>query len=241
MGTEKLSGIVIREQVKGESNKQIVVLAKGLGRVILSARGARNARSKLLAATQLFCYADFVVYEGHGFYSVNQAELQKSFYGLRTDIDKFSEAMYLTELVDRSCPVGMEQDEVLELLYYAFSVMEKDILPPKLVSRIFELKLLQISGLFAPEECTVCGKKDGTIYFDGRTAAFYCGAHRTGSSMLVSDAVRKAFAHVLSAEGRAVFGFRLSAEALAQLTVILKHYMDVHMDVRLKSRNFFDQ
>ena len=241
MGTEKLSGIVIREQVKGESNKQIVVLAKGLGRVILSARGARKANSRLLAATQLFCYADFVVYEGKGFYSVNQAELQKSFYDLRTDIDKFSEAMYLTELVDRSCPAGMEQDEVLELLYYAFSVMEKGTLPPKLISRIFELKLLQINGLFAPEECHICGKSEGDIYFDDRSGAFFCEEHRTGNSIFVYDAVRKAFAHVLSKDGKAVFGFNLSEEALEQLSVIMKSYMDVHMDVRLKSRNFFEQ
>ncbi|MBR5122088.1 MAG: DNA repair protein RecO [Anaerotignum sp.] len=239
MGTEKLSGIVIREQVKGESNKQIVVLAKGLGRVILSARGARKANSRLLAATQLFCYADFVVYEGKGFYSVNQAELQKSFYDLRTDIDKFSEAMYLTELVDRSCPAGMEQDEVLELLYYAFSVMEKGTLPPKLISRIFELKLLQINGLFAPEECHICGKSEGDIYFDGRLGAFFCEEHRTGNSIFVYDAVRKAFAHVLSKDGKAVFGFNLSDEVLEQLSVIMKSYMDVHMDVRLKSRDFF--
>ena len=239
MGTEKLSGIVIREQVKGESNKQIVVLAKGLGRVILSARGARKANSRLLAATQLFCYADFVVYEGKGFYSVNQAELQKSFYDLRTDIDKFSEAMYLTELVDRSCPAGMEQDEVLELLYYAFSVMEKGTLPPKLISRIFELKLLQINGLFAPEECHICGKSEGDIYFDGRLGAFFCEEHRTGNSIFVYDAVRKAFAHVLSKDGKAVFGFNLSDEVLEQLSVIMKSYMEVHMDVRLKSRDFF--
>ena len=238
MGTEKLSGIVIREQVKGESNKQIVVLAKGLGRVSLSARGARKANSRLLAATQLFCYADFVVYEGKGFYSVNQAELQKSFYDLRTDIDKFSEAMYLTELVDRSCPAGMEQDEVLELLYYAFSVMEKGTLPPKLISRIFELKLLQINGLFAPEECHICGKSEGDIYFDDRLGAFFCEEHRTGNSIFVYDAVRKAFAHVLSKDGKAVFGFNLSDEALEQLSVIMKSYMDVHMDVRLKSRDF---
>ena len=241
MGTEKLSGIVIREQVKGESNKQIVVLAKGLGRVILSARGARKANSRLLAATQLFCYADFVVYEGKGFYSINQAELQKSFYDLRTDIDKFSEAMYLTELVYRSCPVGMEQDEVLELLYYAFSVLEKGTLPPKLISRIFELKLLQINGLFAPEECHVCGESEGDIYFDGRLGAFFCEKHRTGNSIFVYDAVRKAFHHVLSKDGKAVFGFNLSDEALEQLSVILKSYMDVHMDVRLKSRDFFEQ
>ena len=67
MGTEKLRGIVLREQAKGESNKQIVLLAQGVGRVLLSARGARRVKSKLLAATQLFCYADFVVYEGRAF------------------------------------------------------------------------------------------------------------------------------------------------------------------------------
>ena len=241
MGTEKLSGIVIGEQMKGESNKQIVLLAKGLGRVILSARGARNAKSKLLAATQLFCYADFVVHEGKGFISINQAELQKSFYGLRLDVDKFSEAMYLTELVNRTCPAGMEQDEVLELLYYAFSVMEKGTLPPKLISRIFELKLLQISGLFAPEECHTWGESEGDIYFDGRLGAFFCENHKTSNSIFVYDAVRKAFAHVLSKDGRSVFGFNLSEEALEQLSVILKNYMDVHMDVRLKTCDFFEQ
>lgn len=241
MGTEKLSGIVIREQMKGESNKQIVLLAKGVGRVVLSARGARNVKSRLLAATQLFCYADFVVYEGSGFYSINQAELQKSFYDLRTDIDKFSEAMYLTELVDRSCPAGMEQDEVLELLYYAFSVMEKGTLPPKLISRIFELKLLQINGLFAPEECNICGESQGDIYFDGRLGTFYCEDHKTSNSIFVYDAVRKAFGHVLSKEGKGIFGFNLSEEALEQLTVILKNYMDIHMGMRLKSRDFFAQ
>ena len=147
MGTEKLRGIVLREQAKGESNKQIVLLAQGVGRVLLSARGARRAKSKLLAATQLFCYADFVVYEGKGFYSVTQAELKNSFYGLRLDMDKFSEGMYLAELTERSCPAGMEQDAVLELLYYAFLVMDRGILPPKLISRIFELKLLQLGSL----------------------------------------------------------------------------------------------
>lgn len=239
MGTEKLRGIVIREQEKGESNKQLVLLAKGVGRVILSARGARNAKSRLLAATQLFCYADFVVYEGKGFYSITQAELLHSFYDLRTDLDKFTEAMYLTELTDRSCPMGMEQDAILELLYYAFLVMEKGTLPPQLVSRIFELKLLQLSGLFAPEECHICGVGEETLYFDHRTAVFYCGEHRTKGSIEVYPAVRKAFAYVLEREGRGIFGFQLSPEALQQWKEILRSYIELHLDLRLKTRDFF--
>lgn len=239
MGTEKLRGIVIREEIKGESNKQIVLLAKGLGRVVLSARGARNAKSRLLAATQLFCYADFVVYQGSGFYSITQAELLHSFYGLRLEIDKFKEAIYLTELTDRSCPIGMEQDAVLELLYYAFLVMDKEILPPSLVSRIFELKLLQLSGFFAPEECETCGEREAPLYFDHRTGTFYCEEHRTKQSFPVFDAVRKAFAFVLEKEGKAVFGFQMSEDALQQMTVILRSYIDIHMDLRLKTRDFF--
>lgn len=138
------------------------------------------------AATQLFCYADFVVYEGKGFYSVTQAELKNSFYGLRLDMDKFSEGMYLAELTERSCPAGMEQDAVLELLYYAFLVMDRGILPPKLISRIFELKLLQLNGLFASDVCHICGEGEGTLYFDGRMGAFYCEKHRTEDSIFDS-------------------------------------------------------
>lgn len=144
------------------------------------------------AATQLFCYADFVVYEGKGFYSVTQAELKNSFYGLRLDMDKFSEGMYLAELTERSCPAGMEQDAVLELLYYAFLVMDRGILPPKLISRIFELKLLQLNGFFASDVCHICGEGEGTLYFDGRMGAFYCEKHRTEDSIFVLDAVRRA-------------------------------------------------
>jgi DNA repair protein RecO (recombination protein O) len=229
MGTEKLRGIVLREQAKGESNKQIVLLAQGVGRVLLSARGARRAKSKLLAATQLFCYADFVVYEGKGFYSVTQAELKNSFYGLRLDMDKFSEGMYLAELTERSCPAGMEQDAVLELLYYAFLVMDRGILPPKL------------TGLFASDVCHICGEGEGTLYFDGRMGAFYCEKHRTEDSIFVLDAVRRAVRFVLERESRAAFGFQLSAEALEQLTFILRKYMEVHMGIRLKTRDFFEQ
>ena len=239
MATEKLRGIVIAERVRGESNKQIVLLAKGVGRVLLSARGARKANSRLLAATQLFCCADFIVYVGKGYLAITQAELLHSFYGLRTDVEKFAEAMYLTELADRCSPEGMEQDAVLELLYYAFLRMEQGTLPPKLIARIFELKLLQLSGLFAPEACAICGSRAESLYFDSDQAAFFCEMHRRAGDVPVSDAVRRAFAYVLEREGKAVFGFTLSGEALEQLSFILRRYIDVHMELSLKSRDFF--
>ena len=130
---------------------------------------------------------------------------------------------------------------MLELLYYAFLVMDRGILPPKLISRIFELKLLQLNGLFASDVCHICGEGEGTLYFDDRMGAFYCEKHRTEDSIFVPDAVRRAIRFVLERESRAAFGFQLSAEALEQLTFILRKYMEVHMGIRLKTRDFFEQ
>lgn len=129
---------------------------------------------------------------------------------------------------------------MLELLYYAFLVMDRGILPPKLISRIFELKLLQLNGLFASDVCHICGEGEGTLYFDGRMGAFYCEKHRTEDSIFVLDAVRRAVRFVLERESRAAFGFQLSAEALEQLTFILRKYLEVHMGIRLKTRDFLN-
>lgn len=238
MKTQKLRGIVLREWARGESNKQILLLAQGAGRVLLSARGARKPNSRLLAATQPFCYADFVVYEGRGFLSITQAELLHSFYPIRTTPERFAEAMYLAELAERTSPAGMEQDAALALLYYAFRALEQERLPPKLISRIFECKLLQLHGLLTAE-CHSCGESRGELYFDGEPGAFYCAKHRNEDSILLMPAVRQAFHHVLARESKAIFSFTLSDAALAQFSAILRAHMSVHMELQLKSRDFF--
>ena len=120
-------------------------------------------------------------------------------------MDKFSEGMYLAELTERSCPAGMEQDAVLELLYYAFLVMDRGILPPKLISRIFELKLLQLNGLFASDVCHICGEGEGTLYLMAGWVRF----------TVKSTAQRIAFLFRMPSEGR--FGLCWKGRAARRL------------------------
>ena len=238
MSVRKIRGIVIREQVSGESGKQLVVLAKGAGKLRLSARGAKNAKSKLLAGTQLFAYCDFTLFEGKGFLSVTQADLLESFYGLRTDVEVLSEAVYLAELVEKTCPEGMEQDDILLLLLYALQWMAKGYIPPRLAGRIFEIKYLLMSGLFAGAECAVCQREEEPMYFSSREGVFLCGRHKDGNSVMLLPAVQEAISHVLSKEGQKIFAFRLSEDALDQLDGIMEQYLRVHVGVSLKSRHF---
>ena len=236
MSVRKIRGIVIREQQTGESSKQIVVLAKEMGKVRLSARGAKNTKSRLLAGTQLFCYCDFTVYEGRGFLSVTQADLIESFYALRNDVEVLAQAVYLAELVDSTCPAGMEHDNILKLLLYTMQVMAKGYLPPKLAGRIFEMKYLQYSGVLASADCVTCGEQ--AQYFDQKEATFYCKQHRSREAVLLSRAVVQALDYVLEEEGKKLFAFRLSPEALKQLDAVLRQYLQMHVGVDLKSRRF---
>lgn len=238
MGVVEIRGIVIGESQRGESNKQLLVLAKGLGKIWVSARGAKNTKSKLLAGTQLFSYCDFLAFEGRGFYSLTQAALIESFYHIRMEMERLAEAVYLAELLERTCPSGMEQDDTLKLFLTALSVLEGGIVPPKLVSRIFEVKYLQLSGLMGEEECVVCGGVGEPLFFERAECIFVCDSHKTREAVALIGGVQKAISFIMEHDGRGLFTFRLSPEALAQLDEILLRQLMVHMGVGLKSRAF---
>ncbi|KXL54490.1 DNA repair protein RecO [Anaerotignum neopropionicum] len=238
MSVVKLRGIVIGESQNGESSKRILVLAKDVGRVMLNARGAKNTKSKLLSGTQLFSYCDFMAYTGKGFYSLTQADLIESFYDIRMDMDKLAEAVYLAELVEKTCPAGMEQDETLRLLLYTLTALEKTQVPPRLISRIFEVKYLQLSGLLSDEGCMVCGKAEEPLFFNEADGEFLCRKHCRGGEVPMLGAVQKAISFVTQRGEKQIFAFVLSQEAMVQMDEILRRYLEVHMGVRLKSREF---
>ena len=60
---------------------------------------------------------------------------------------------------------------------------------------------------------------------------------RPGARLLL-PAVGAALSHVLENEGKQIFGFRLSPEALEQLDKVMRHYLQTHVGLDLKSRRF---
>lgn len=236
MSVGKIRGIVLKEQQSGESSKYMVVLAKGAGKLRLNARGAKKAKSPLLAGTQLFSYSDFTVYAGRGFGTVTQADLIENFYGLRNDVAVLSQAVYLTELVERVCPDDMEQDGILRLLLTTLQLLAKGKVEPLLAGRIFEIKLLQLSGLLGTLDCDVCGAPASA--FSPAQACFVCAKHTTKSDFVLSEALSAALMHVLEKEGTEIFSFRLSPKSYTELDRLLHRYLQVHTGLDLQSRRF---
>lgn len=246
MGNFKVKGIVLKELNIGESNKQIIILTKEHGKMLLSAKGARTPKSKFLAGTQLFAYSDFIVFEGKGFFSISQAEIIESFYNLRKDIDRFAYAAYYLELVERTILEDMQCDEIMELLLRTLAVVSKTQYNIKLATRVFELKYLQLSG-FMPEleSCSICGGEiiDRETYFNSAIGGVVCdNCHNVyADTIKISKGSFMALKFVITSEPKKVFNFDVSSAVLYEMSHIVKQYMYIHINERFKTLEFAEE
>lgn len=243
MAEEKFDGIVLKETPLGENGKRLVILAKDLGKITASAKGAKSAKSRLSAPTQLFSYSSFAAYKNRNFYNISQGEILESFYAIRSDMEKFAYGSFICELTEKSVPDEMENNEILHLMLITFAVLASTDFSPRLAAVIFEIKLLDILGLISGgDTCAVCGRSiDGEqSFFNARFGGIACKecAAKAGGSYPVMEGVRKAVAYVVRNSGKRIFGFGLSDEVLKQLESVMEIYVRTHLSYDIKSLEF---
>ena len=88
MSSEKIRGIIIRENFSGEADKFLTVFAKDVGKISVYAKGARNTKSKFLAASSLFTYADFMVRTATKTPTLLSADVIENFYNSKINSNK---------------------------------------------------------------------------------------------------------------------------------------------------------
>lgn len=237
MGTYKDRGIVIKEAPYGESDKMVTLLLKEHGKVTVSARGAKNQKSKLAPVTQLFAYCDYVVFQGNGFLSVAQGELIENFYSVRDDYNRYCHGCLFLEMADKMLFEQMPVKKVLFLLIKSLQALAKNALPVGLVSVIFQFKFLQIEGL-SPilAKCSVCGESEPNgIYFGGNGVICRHCASPNAPHIKISAGATKAIDYILSSETAELFNFSVSAAVLSELEQAINIFRQINLDFHFKS------
>ena len=157
MKTLQVRGLVIREQIVGESDKRLTIFCKEFGKITVYARGARKAKSKFLAAAQQFTYADFVVAEGGQFFSLTQADIITGFYEIRQNYETLCHAQYILEICEKTIPSRTPSDDILQLTLKTLQHINRNTgLKP---IPVFLFRFFLCNGI-APEleNCCVCGQ-----------------------------------------------------------------------------------
>lgn len=153
-------GVVIRQTKYSEADKILTIFTKERGKIQAIAKGSRRPKSPLMGSTEVFCYSEFLMYNGKGLYNVNQGQIIDSFYSLREDIYKLSYATFILELIDSSVVEEEANDILFELLIKTLKTLTdmKDNYRKLLLA--FQIKYISFIG-FRPQlvDCANCGSE----------------------------------------------------------------------------------
>ena len=173
----KTDAIVLQAMDYKDNDKLLTLFSPALGKSPAGIRGVKKPTAKLAFCAQPFCFAEYVLAEKGGRYTVTGAYLHESFFDLRLDIDRFYAACAMAEV----CRAILMENEEYEGIFVglieglkALALGQEDS-AEALVS--FILIALRESGypidLSYLEECDgEIGDKLWFDFSDGRFTAF---------------------------------------------------------------------
>jgi DNA repair protein RecO (recombination protein O) len=140
--------MIIKVVPIGEYDRRLVLLTKERGKISAFARGARKPNSRFVAATNLFCFGTFKLYQGRDSYTLAEAEITNYFEELRMDFEGAYYGMYFLEIADYYTRENNDEREMLKLLYQSLRALSVPSLSHQLVRAIYELKSVIVNGEF---------------------------------------------------------------------------------------------
>ncbi|MBD2559462.1 MULTISPECIES: DNA repair protein RecO [Nostoc] len=111
----KATGINLKTQVLGESDKIVTILTPEFGLIRAVAPGARKHNSSLGGRSGMFVVNELLIAKGRSLDKITQAQTLKTYPGLAKDLGKLAASQYLAEIVLCQGLSEQPQEELYEL------------------------------------------------------------------------------------------------------------------------------
>lgn len=241
----KVTGIVLSVYPIGENDRRLTILTKERGKIQVFARGCRKPNHPLFGVSQPLIYCEFMITEGRRFNYLNSAEGKNYFPHLKEDLEDIYYSTYFAKLAEYFTVEGMDERNILNLLFVTFTAMEKKKIPLPLIRRIYELKILQYYGIgMEVFRCISCGKEtelDTLSLERGGVLCHTCAHGGAYSSTHLDPAVLYALQYVLSIPLQRLYSFVLKEEIFLEFQWIVKHFFRIHVEHRFKAGEMLEE
>jgi DNA repair protein RecO (recombination protein O) len=114
--TYKATGINLKTQALGESDRIVTILTREFGLIRAVAPGARKHNSSLGGRSGMFVVNELLIAKGRSLDKITQAQTIKTYPGLAQDLGKLAASQYLAEIVLCQALSEQPQEELYELL-----------------------------------------------------------------------------------------------------------------------------
>lgn len=243
---EKTEAVVLRAVNYRDSSKIVTFYTRRHGKMSAMAKGARNPKSKFGSLFQPLNYLQIIFYrrENRELQYVSSSEFVKYFKWLTGDIDRFSIAMSLVEIINRVMHDEEENETVFNLLVDSLGALDSPEASPRNTFAHFALNLA-ISLGFAPNfgNCLLCRKpvdleRELKVYYvigKGGPVCEKCSANLNEDFILSNAAlsVLRSFVHLSpAAAAEADIEPALRNELANFSFVYLKRHLDTLKEIK---------
>lgn len=238
-----LTGMVLSAMPVGDYDKRIQILTRERGKIAAFVRGARRPNSAFLAAANPFSFGQFEVFEGKSSYNVAKADISCYFRELSEDLNAACYGFYFLEMAAYYTQENMDGTEYLNLLYLTLKALLKPALDNRLVRRIYELRVLVLSGEYPDVfSCVKCGKKEELFYFSVKRHGALCPDCLKGEyAVPVDESTLYALQYIITAPFQRLYTFALSAPVFGRLEEIVSGYIHQYQDHQFKAEEMLDR
>lgn len=202
-----LTGIILKTVPIGDYDRRIVLLTKERGKISAFAKGARRQNSRLLAATNPFCFGEFKMYEGKTSYNIVEASISNYFEALREDFEAAYVGMYFMEIADYYTRENNDEKQMLKLVFQSLRALGHPALSNELVRAVYEIKAVVVNGEY-PGVPTERQFSESALY---------------------------ALSYIETSPVEKLYTFTVTEEVLAELKYVAKRYRERFMNYPFKS------
>ena len=152
------SAIVLRRADYRDNDRMLTLFSPTLGRIDALCRGCRRQKSPLVAAAELFCTGEYVLYQSRERTTVVSCTVSDTFYPLRSDYERLSHGMYALELCAAAVQPAQENERLFLLLLRSLAHLSYGDAPARRVTAVFLMGMTSLLG-FRPQvgRCARCG------------------------------------------------------------------------------------
>ena len=231
------TGVVLRTYKLAESDRIIVLLTEGHGKIRAVAKGVRKTHSKFGARLEPMSHVRLLLHEGRELDIVNQVESVDSLAPLRADLDHITQGMAVLEAVDQ---MSLDREPNPQLYRMLVGVLRTiSVSESPLVVPAFFCKLLTLEGV-RPEldVCVRCGETEPLVAFDMDHGGVLCRTCRTGAP--ISAAALELMRMILGGQMNAALAAPMSP-ATHEVNNHATRAVEHHIERRLRSVAVFER
>ncbi len=232
-----VKGIVLRTKEYKDNDKLLTILTLEKGKILVKARGVKKASSKLKAYCQSFCFAEFELASSKAGYVLTGVNEIESFFDLTCDIEKFSYAFCVLELVDKVCYENQEYVSIFIDTLKCLKQMKLGEVNIKLTLCKFLLSVLSYEGFkINLNKCVTCQKPlTKNLYFNISKGEITCENCRDIDSALLENSIFSSLKILTNNSYDSLKTVKLSSSILDKLLKFLTQNIYFRYEIKLKS------